>query len=165
MSVRQLGPEERELYRTIRLRALRDSPTAFGSTYEREAAFDETVWETRLAPGGRPTLVYQDDHGGLDPVGLVVASPDSEDSEVVDLLSMWVAPEARGHGIGGELVQTVVRWAEHRGAHKVRLHITEGNTAAAALYTKYGFEPSGVTFVRERDGMTEIEMDLDLASP
>jgi GNAT superfamily N-acetyltransferase len=148
----------------IRLRALRDAPAAFGSTYERETAFEETIWAARLAPGGNPAFVYQEDDGGADPVGLVVAIPDPEDPEAVLLLSMWVAPEARGRGIGVELVGTVVRWAEHRGAHRVRLHVTAGNEAAAGLYTKHGFELSGSTFIRERDGMKELEMILDLVS-
>jgi ribosomal protein S18 acetylase RimI-like enzyme len=160
--MRQLGPEDSELYLTIRLRALGDAPSAFGSTYGREAAYDGTVWQERLVAGVNPAFVYQeDDHAG--PVGLVVAVPDSVDSDTVNLVSMWVASEARRRGVGGELVETVVRWAEQRGARTVRLHVTAGNTAASLLYAKYGFEYSGLSVIRERDGMRELEMVLDLA--
>lgn len=34
--------------KTLRLKALRTDPSAFGSTYEREVAFDDDVWEARL---------------------------------------------------------------------------------------------------------------------
>jgi GNAT superfamily N-acetyltransferase len=162
VSIRQLGSQDSELYRMIRLRALGDAPTAFGSTYEREAAFVGTVWQERLVAGVNPAFVYQeDDDAG--PVGLVAAVPESADSDTVNLVSMWVAPEARRRGVGGELVETVVRWAELRGARTVRLHVTAGNTAAALLDAKYGFGYSGLSVIRERDGTRELEMVLDLA--
>lgn len=36
-------------YRNIRLRALRDSPDAFGSSYEEEAVRTDDAWESRIA--------------------------------------------------------------------------------------------------------------------
>jgi len=49
------------------------------------------------------------------------------------------------------------------GARTVRLHVTAGSTAAALLNAKYGFEHSGLSVMRERDGTRELEMVLDLA--
>ena len=36
-------------FKTVRLSALQDSPTAFGSTYAREATFPDSEWWTRAA--------------------------------------------------------------------------------------------------------------------
>ena len=46
--VRVAEPDDWATWRELRLRALQDSPSAFGSTYERERAFDETAWRERM---------------------------------------------------------------------------------------------------------------------
>ena len=59
-----------------------------------------------------------------------------DQERVVELVSMWVAPTARGHGVGASLVNAVTGWATGRDVH---LWVTEGNTAARALYERCGF--------------------------
>jgi ribosomal protein S18 acetylase RimI-like enzyme len=69
--------------------------------------------------------------------------PDPPDA--VHLWGMWVAPEARGRGLGRALVEHVVGWARERGAAAVLLDLTdtERTAAAAALYSSLGFAPTG----------------------
>ena len=45
----QYEPADWETWRDLRLRALRDSPSAFGSTYDREATYDKALWRDRLS--------------------------------------------------------------------------------------------------------------------
>lgn len=66
------------------------------------------------------------------------------------LRSMAVHPQARRLGIGGALVETVVRWADSRGAGSVRLHTTPFLDAAISLYRKHGFR-----FASEADSSLE----------
>src|SRR5256712_10986821 len=47
-SVRRLGREDWQLYRRVRLDALKEAPYAFGSTYEREVEFDDATWRRRV---------------------------------------------------------------------------------------------------------------------
>jgi hypothetical protein len=51
MSIRRLDTADHDVARLIRLRALRDSPAAYGSTYEREVRFRQksgwTDWPSR----------------------------------------------------------------------------------------------------------------------
>ena len=47
ISIRRINPDDADLLRTIRLRALSDTPIAFGSTYAREVAFPEQEWQSR----------------------------------------------------------------------------------------------------------------------
>lgn len=60
-----------------------------------------------------------------------------------DLVSMWVAPEGRGKGVGDALVQAVVRWARQQGAQRVALDVREGNHHALAVYERNGFSDTG----------------------
>lgn len=65
-----------------------------------------------------------------------------DDSPDAFVWGMWTAPEARGRGHSGALLEAVVTWA--RGLGRIpHLHVTEGNDVARRLYLRYGFEPTG----------------------
>jgi len=51
---------------------------------------------------------------------------------------LFVAPAARGHGVGGLLMATVVQAARERGLHPV-LEVVSTDVAAAALYERLGW--------------------------
>ena len=75
IDVRRFAPREWRVYRELRLRALADSPDAFGSIYTHEAARTDAEWEDRLttgatAPGQMPVLALI----GETPVGLAWAA-------------------------------------------------------------------------------------------
>jgi putative acetyltransferase len=53
---------------------------------------------------------------------------------------MLVDSQCRGRGVGSSLLEACIAWAEGRGAHKIILTVWPHNTAARALYRKYGFE-------------------------
>ncbi|MGX9890779.1 GNAT family N-acetyltransferase [Streptomyces sp. NPDC002276] len=52
---------------------------------------------------------------------------------------LFVAPEARGHGIGALLIGRAVQEARRHGLHPV-LDVVTTDTAAAALYERLGWE-------------------------
>ena len=52
MEIRKIIEEDSDAYRALRLEALLDSPTAFGSDHEREAAFDREQFNRGLNPDG-----------------------------------------------------------------------------------------------------------------
>ncbi len=58
-------------------------------------------------------------------------------------LGMNVKDGYRGQGIGSALVERAIEWARSVGAHKIALQHWPHNTAAQALYEKYGFEQEG----------------------
>jgi len=159
-TVRRLQPDDYQVVREMRLRSLTLAPTAFGSTFEREAAFSDETWRDRLRPEGYAHFGCFDDGGAA--IGLVVAGPDEAGDGVGHLFAMWVEPTARGTGAGDALVSEVISWARAQGYSSVQLLITEGNDRAEAMYRRNGFEVTGRSTARERDALREVEMVRDL---
>ena len=159
-AVRRLTPFDRDLLRSLRLRALADAPSAFGSTYEREVAFPDEEWERRLDPDGNPGFVAETADGRA--VGMACGVRDDTDAANAFLMAMWVDALARGTGAASLLIETVVTWATAKGFSTLTLHVTRGNDRAERRYQRHGFVRTGATFVRDRDGCTEIEMQLTL---
>ena len=157
--VRRIRADEAEALRAIRLRALADTPLAFGSTHAREAAYPPERWEkwareSVAAPGQAWFLALaHDDEAGAGaatdpdtdprPVGLAFAVIDADDPERAHLFSMWVAPEARGTGAARVLVDAVVAWTAAQGARTLHTAVTIGREAAARLYARAGFVDTG----------------------
>lgn len=52
---------------------------------------------------------------------------------------LFVAPQARGHGIGALLMSRAMEEAQRRGLHPV-LDVVTSDTAAVALYERLGWE-------------------------
>lgn len=125
--------------RDIRLASLHDAPGAFASTYEREATLTEADWLRRISGGGT-FLAYAPELGAA-PVG-IVGGYEAEPG-TTELISMWVSPAARGHGIGRALVEAVIGRARARGMSRVHLWVAEGNGNARALYERCGFVSTG----------------------
>ncbi|MFC0555660.1 GNAT family N-acetyltransferase [Planotetraspora thailandica] len=141
VEIRRLVPGEGERYRKIRLKALADSPEAFASTYDKEAAFPAERWEERLV-GEVATLVAVTD--GVD-AGIVGVIPGSGEHPLrAHLIAMWVDPAIRGRGAGGRLVDAALSQARKMGAEEVELWVVDGNEPAIALYKSRGFTPSGI---------------------
>ena len=119
--------------RDIRLQALRDAPYAFSSTYARESAFGEDEWQRRATRDGSfIAFIPEACPAGLG--GGYLAAP-----EVVELIGMFVRPQARGRGVGEALIDAVIAWARKKDATSVHLWVTETNKHARLLYERCGF--------------------------
>lgn len=148
--IRRTSADDWRDVRDVRLRALKDAPTAFGSTYERELAFTEDQWRQRATQ--MSFLAYDVDRSI--PVGVVAGIPWG-DGDVL-LVAMWIDPECRGATLGEALVDAVADAARGEGAAQVVLHVTESNTAARKLYERCGFDYTG-----EREPL-DSHPDLDV---
>jgi ribosomal protein S18 acetylase RimI-like enzyme len=142
--IRRLRPDEWTVLRAVRIAALTDAPEAFGSTLARELAFSEDVWRSRLrddAGRGYAQLVATFGENVAGTIGLIRS--DSH-VDIAEMVSTWVAPEARGRGIGDLLVATLVATARDEGYRSVHLWVAEGNDYAERLYARHGFVRMGV---------------------
>jgi GNAT superfamily N-acetyltransferase len=138
--VRRIRPDEGARLRDVLLSALRDSPSAFASRAEAEAARPFAHWSQRAsetANGGHSAIFLA--IRGRHVAGIVGAFQPDLDLPVVRLGTMWTAPEHRGLGLGRRLVEAVLAWASESGAAEVELWVTDGNDVAVSLYESTGF--------------------------
>ena len=136
--IRRATPADWQVLRDVRLRALADSPSAFGSTLAREQAFGEADWRRRLE-SGYCFLAWADDR----PVGCVAGIADEDPPGEHQLVAMWVEPDHRGTSAATELVEAVCGQARADGAVAVRLSVADGNDRARRFYERLGFVPTG----------------------
>lgn len=142
--VRRIRPDEGALLRSVRLSALADSPSAFGSTYAAEADQPDDYWTDRAKVGAEGewsvTFFAMADDAV---VGLVGGYRPDSATRSVELVSMWVSPAHRRGGVALGLVAAVVGWARRIGMETVGLWVTRGNDGAMRLYETAGFELTG----------------------
>lgn len=161
MHITRLTPDDAARLRTVRLRALHDAPDAFGSTHEREVARSLADWADGITEVATFVAVVE----GQD-AGMVRSAEDHSDATSAWLISMWVAPEYRGEGIGDALITAVIEWSRAGGYRRVRLDVADQNAAAIALYARHGFEPTGEVSHLDppRSHITEHRRVLELPS-
>lgn len=131
-----LNPDDWRAWRTVRLRALQDAPTAFGSSYVHAAERfdDEDYWRGYFVTDGQNYLADV----GQGAIGLVrVTGGQGDDAE---LMSLWVAPEARGIGVAAALVETCWVWLQDTApGQPLQLTVRRNNRPARRLYERLGF--------------------------
>lgn len=167
LKIREIRPDEGLRLRALRLHALADAPTAFGSTLAREEAFPEHVWHERAAGGAaggdRVTFIAERDERWVGMATGLAEAPDHSWTSRPTLVGMFVDGTARRFGIGFALVESVVAWARARRAACLALWVTSNNDAAIALYRRCGFQPTGATrSVAHDPTLTEFEMVREL---
>ncbi|QJC58158.1 Spermidine N(1)-acetyltransferase [Polaromonas vacuolata] len=164
--IRALEVTDAADYRAFRLRALRENASAFTSSFEEENLKPMSATLARLA-----TSEYEKLWGGFvgaQIVGMVGMSAETrlKNRHKAALVSMYVAPEYSGQGIGQALVKTVVLQAELSALARLLLTVTSSNHKALALYEKCGFKAFGTELDAIRingQSFDKIHMSLDLS--
>jgi GNAT superfamily N-acetyltransferase len=164
VSVRRLDSHESTLHRDLRLRALRDSPDAFGETFADAAARPASYWDdlTRsVTPPGRQVMLLACEGGQA--LGSAYGLLDPERPAVGHVGGMWVDPTWRRRGVGRTLLQEIVGWARAQGLSRLSLWAPAHSAAALALYHRAGFRETGARRPLPTDPALEIvEMQSSL---
>lgn len=124
MTVHLRPPTDADLARIVEIEQL-----SFSSPWPRSA------FETLLSRTDNWFRAAQHAHSG-EVVGYLCATYLAPNAEIV---SLAVAPEARGSGVGATLLERALSELKGFGVTTVFLEVRESNTAARALYGSRGF--------------------------
>ncbi|KQZ70434.1 GNAT family N-acetyltransferase [Nocardioides sp. Root151] len=89
-------------------------------------------WETRLE--NSPTWVAEDEQGL---VGFASCGPGRDDSDLLELMALYVRARVYGTGVGHRLLEASV------GERPAYLWVLDGNTRAITFYERQGFRFDG----------------------
>lgn len=142
VSIRTIAGDEWRLWRSLRLRAVEESPDAFRSTLPQESAEADEWWQELIRraadhPHGLLLVAEVDS----DTVGMMFGRID-DSGELLDVGAMWVEPDFRRKGIGRKLIGEALEWARTSGARRAELWVATGNVAEG-LYESIDFAFTG----------------------
>lgn len=138
-----ITPETFPTWRTLRLRALKDHPDAFGASWEWYAGLPEAEsqahFSSRQDPRNQVWGAFAEDSRLLGTVGLF-CDDGPKTSHRAHIWGMYVAPEARGQRVGERLITEAIAFARSiDGILQIHLAVTSHNASARRLYERMGF--------------------------
>ena len=147
------------VFKATRLRALQDTPSAFGATYAKESLLTDADWIKRAAKwNGQKGVLYLA-LDGSDACGMAGSFLDEANATRAYLISMWTAPAHRRQGVGRLLVDEIISWGRRCGVRTMLLMVTSNNHRAIAFYKRLGFTLTGRTEPYPNDpALIECEM-------
>jgi ribosomal protein S18 acetylase RimI-like enzyme len=144
MTIRPLRKSDAAAYRRLRIGALKESPTAFGSSHAQEGRMPIEFFQQRIdRTRDRWVLGAFDARKLIGVVGFV------RDSGVKTrhkgfIWGMYVDPAFRAQGVGRALFQAAMARVDSMPRLRwVRLSVTVSNAIASRLYEQFGFSRYG----------------------
>ena len=160
INLRPLDLSAAELFHAFRLRGLQESPAAFGSTYAEESVMTAEEVRRRFPCTAENFVV-----GAFDEEQLLIGVAGFYREKHLKLRhkgviwGMYVAPEARGRGVGRALLAAVIERARSlAGLEQIVLDVVTVNEAARRLYRAQGFE----VYALERRAMKQAGVYYDV---
>ncbi|GAA3145476.1 putative GNAT family acetyltransferase [Kribbella aluminosa] len=153
MELAMLGADDWPIAREVRLRALKDSPTAYIADYEEEVTVGEDRWRERFT---RMHWVVARDTAWI--VGMassvrVAGRPPYERH----IESVWVDPRYRRNGVLRFILAQLA--AAEPAVTEWRVWVLDTNTVARQVYDRLGFSPTGERqLLADGSGRREIRL-------
>ncbi len=155
VEIRRFDTSEVDLLRRIRLAALKDTPEAFGSTFEIESAKPAEFWANWLAQ--TPTFGAFTPEGAAAGMAVFIRATSPKQLHRGSLGAMYVAPAWRGTDAAARLVEAVLDHARNV-VDQVHLSAVASNPRAVRFYQRMGF----VEYGREPRGQRHAGVDYDV---
>ena len=125
-------------------------------TFPEDPWSDVMLAQELASPASRYWIARGEDDTPLGYAGVKIGG------DQADVMTIGVRPEARGHGLGAALLDTLLRWAADAGAHEIFLDVRPSNAAAISLYESRGFVEIGR---RPRYFRNPVEDAVEMRAP
>lgn len=138
ITVKQIDVDDWQKFRQIRLFALKESPQAYGGSYEEAIDFPKEKWTQVLTERDRAVFGLFD---GNKIIGLGFVRIAEENPHQAGLFMGYVAPDYRRKGLSKMLYQARIKWASDQS--NIRSIVTfnkASNLAAQAMNKGFGFK-------------------------
>jgi ribosomal protein S18 acetylase RimI-like enzyme len=162
----KLQPDQWQMYRDLRLKALKEEPQAYLSTYAENSTKPDNYWKERLidVDKGRNWLVFAKSGDIL--VGMMGAFKKQDETEdIVNIIAVYVVSEARGRGISKLLLEKLIsEISQDIKIKKIKLSVNSKQIPALKLYESFGFKITGEEYTKLGDGKyyTELFMEKEI---
>lgn len=133
--IRRISTAEMNVFRQIRLEALRCEPEVFASVYTDWLKFSDAEWNARM---NIPIFVaFVEDK----PVGLMALKRLTPPKMMhrATLMMVYINRRFRGSGLAAMLLDAVVSFAENNGITQIELGVRADNASAIRFYLSSGF--------------------------
>jgi RimJ/RimL family protein N-acetyltransferase len=139
VTVRRAIAEDAQRLRALRLEALTNHPTSFGTAAEE---IDQMDWTKRAAGDANEAVNVAEHDGQLVGMTGIFRNTRLKDSHFGFIWGVYVRPAYRGCGVARALVTAAVEWARDAGVAIVKLTVVP-ESGARACYERCGFLVTG----------------------
>jgi RimJ/RimL family protein N-acetyltransferase len=138
--IRLLSGDDFEVFRRIRLEALRAEPGAYASTVEEWEILPDEEWRRRLTEN--PVFVALRDN---EPVGIMglMRQRSSKMAHRATIIMVFLRADLRGTGLARALLENLTEYAKAQGIRQLELAVTAENLKAFRFYRRQGFSEIG----------------------
>lgn len=144
MHIRKLQVHDAPAFHALRLRALREHPAAFTSSFEEDALLPVEASARRLDAARNTFWGAFDGDGTLCGMVGLEREQRAKNRHKAGVVAMYVASECAGRGAGRALLGALLQEARAQGLELLVLTVTEGDGPARHLYEGVGFRSFGV---------------------
>ena len=139
LKVKQLGPDQWQRLREIRLNSLNDSPDAFGGTFDAESQMEQEEWEVKFT-----TLDFLIVSTGQSDIAIMsVEVLNGDHGATCWIGGCWSDPQYRGQGALRALFDFLDKQADLKNWGRQGLGVWADNEDAIAAYKAIGFIEAG----------------------
>ena len=158
MEIRSLTEADVDAFWSVRLRALKEDPEAFGASYEESVVTPIADIVKRLRSEAGIFVLGAFDPHLLGIVGFFQEQGDKR-KHIGFIWGLYVIPEARGKRVGKLLMQEAIRRASHYQAIE-QINLTVSNKAVKKMYESLGFTTYGSEPRALKIGQQYLDQDM-----
>jgi GNAT superfamily N-acetyltransferase len=140
IKIGSLNPEQWKEYKELRLKALKEEPQAYASTYEDNSTHTDEFWQDRLKDALKSEsqwLLFAKKKNIL--VGMAGAFLSNE--ETAQIIAVFVCKEERGQGISKKLMKDLlIAVQKNKSIKRILVGVNPEQIVALNLYEKIGFK-------------------------